>query len=335
MLARLLNSCKMLAVDIGLLAERAWHWWLAEILGMLPARFAGSGRVFAEVAGEDVNFFGPGGALREAAANSAVSLRVPPEAVLRRTLTLPVAARFRLKDILANDLERQSPLDPAAVLFTYRILAIERAAQRLVVSLILVRRDVVTAGIAALESFGLRVRNVSVAGEAGREDRLPAQRNAPRRIERRQGITLGLACLAVFLFGADLFVRAAQQQAVINALSARAAQLDVAAGRAADLRAQIDAMQAQAAFLAARRQAPSFGAILAEITNKLPDGTWLYALNDDGRTMELQGYSANASNLVATLDASKYFTGAQFRAPMTAGPQPDLQQFDLSMSLAP
>jgi Tfp pilus assembly protein PilN len=44
------------------------------------------------------------------------------------------------------------------------------------------------------------------------------------------------------------------------------------------------------------------GAILAEITDLLPDGTWLSNLNYDGREIEMQGYSSNASNLIPAFD---------------------------------
>jgi Tfp pilus assembly protein PilN len=76
------------------------------------------------------------------------------------------------------------------------------------------------------------------------------------------------------------------------------------------------------------------GVILAAITRALPDGTWLYSLDYDGETVQLQGYSTNAAALVAIFDGSALFRDAAFRAPMTQGPAPGLQQFDLSMNVA-
>jgi Tfp pilus assembly protein PilN len=236
---------------------------------------------------------------------------------------------------LQNDLERQSPVDPQAVLFTYRILAVERAASRLIVSLVLIRRDAVEAATARLQALGLRVQNIFAPDpEYGRDDVLaPPQRAAPR-LARHHLFAALLAVLALFLAGADIFVRAGQDQNIIAALAARAAQLNASAEAVQNIREQVEAGRDGAGFMAAQRLAPSMGAILAEITNRLPDGTWLTGLSYDGHALQLQGYSADASNLVPVFDASKLFTGAAFRAPMTQGPQPNLQQFDLSMDLA-
>jgi general secretion pathway protein L len=143
-----------------------------------------------------------------------------------------------------------------------------------------------------------------------------------------------LVGLAVLLVVVDLGVRAERQGQVLDALNARAARLDAAAAQVESVRDQVESLQAQSGFLAGRRAAPSMGVILAAITRALPDGTWLYSLDYDGETVQLQGYSTNAAALVAIFDGSALFRDAAFRAPMTQGPAPGLQQFDLSMNVA-
>jgi len=258
-------------------------------------------------------------------------VRIGGDEVLRRTLRLPVAARFRLRGLLAQDLERQSPVDPASVLFTFRILAIERAASQVLVSLILVRREVVEAAVRRVEAAGLRLKDVFLDGEILRDEFL-----APRRfgVTRRHGAAVVLLLLALLLGAADVAVRAERQGQVLDALSARAAALDAAAAQVEAVREQVEDLQAQSGFLAARRAAPSVGVILAAVTRALPDGTWLYSFDYDGATVQLQGYSHDAAALVAVFDGTALFRDAAFRAPMTQGPAPGLQQFDLSMSVA-
>jgi Tfp pilus assembly protein PilN len=331
----LTQRLKLWAVEAGLAAEAAWRWWLSEILWFVPARFARGGAIIAEFCGQNCSFIQDGKTIQPAE-GSLVSLRISPDAVLRRNLRLPVSARFRLREILQNDLDRQSPINPREVLLTYRILAVDRAASRLIVSLVLIRRDAVEDATARLQSFGLRVQNIFAPDpEYGRDDVLaPPQRAAPK-LARHHRLAALLALLALFLTGADVLVRAAQDQKIIASLAAQAAQLTQAATAVQAIRAQVEAGQDSAGFLATQRRAPSMGAILAEITNRLPDSTWLTGLTYDGHALQLQGFSANASNLVPVFDASKLFANAAFRAPMTQGPQPNLQQFDLSMDLAP
>jgi general secretion pathway protein L len=304
--------------------ERAWRWWVGEIVAMLPARWRAK-NLAAEVVGDELVFSGP------PAAHAAVKLHIGAEKILRRTLRLPVAARFRLRGLLAQDLERQSPVDPALVLFTFRILAIERAASQLLVSLILVRREVVEAAVRRVEAAGLRLKDVFVDGEILRDEVFSPRRHLGFR---RHLAAVVLAGLAVLLVVADLAVRAERQGQVLDALNARAARLDAAAAQVESVRDQVESLQTQSGFLAGRRAAPSMGVILAAITRALPDGTWLYSLDYDGETVQLQGYSTNAAALVAIFDGSALFRDAAFRAPMTQGPAPGLQQFDLSMNVA-
>jgi len=309
----------------GILLHRAWRWWLAETLAMLPARFRAQ-TLAADLVGDDLIFSAP------PSPQAGVKLHIGPENILRRTLRLPIAARFKLQSLLAQDLERQSPLDPAAILFTFRILAIERAAAQLRVSLIMVRRDVVESAISRVEAAGLRPREILLDGEPLRENTLAPRQNTA--LSRRHRPPLILLALALLLTASDLILRAETQSRIFATLTAQATALDAAAARAQAVRDQLQTLQAQSGFLASQRAAPSLGPILAAITNALPDGTWLYGFDDDGTTIQLQGFSTNAAALVPIFDASPLFRNAAFRAPMTQGPAPGLQQFDLSMTLA-
>jgi len=245
---------------------------------------------------------------------------------------LPVAARFRLRGLLAQDLERQSPLEPAAVLFTFKILAIERAASQLLVSLILVRRDVVEGAVGRIEAAGLRLKDVFLDGVSLRNERF-ARRRGVGVVRRHLAAVLLAAAAAVFVV-ADVGVRVERQARVLEALNAQAAQLDPAAARVEAMRDQAESLQPRIGFLAGQRAGPSLGVVLAAVTQALPDGTWLYALDYDGRQIQMQGYSNHAAALVAIFDGSALFRDAAFTAPMTQGPSPGLQQFDLSMTIA-
>lgn len=333
---KLVQFTKLLTVEGAMLAENIWRWWINEIFAMLPERWVGRGELIAEISGDEFIFVRESRGTRmpvtHLETHGTVSLRVCAQSVLRRTLRLPVSARFRLREILANDLERQCPLDPQAVLFTFQILSVERAVSRLVVSLVLLRRDLVEPAVTRLQRLGLRVKEVRAGGlGGGRDDRLTIAQ-APK-ISRRHRPAILLAFLAVAVIGTDVYVRKLQQEALIAGLSSEAAQLDIAATRARAFQNEFETARKQDDFLAKQRRQPSVGVILAEITRLLPDRSWLYNLDYDGREIQIQGYSSDASSLVAMFDSSKLFDGAAFRAPMTQGPQANLQQFDLSMNL--
>jgi Tfp pilus assembly protein PilN len=57
--------------------------------------------------------------------------------------------------------------------------------------------------------------------------------------------------------------------------------------------------------------------LLEELTKLLPDGTWLEELHMDEDTVEINGFSDRAADLVPPLENSRYFTQVEFAAPIT------------------
>jgi Tfp pilus assembly protein PilN len=57
--------------------------------------------------------------------------------------------------------------------------------------------------------------------------------------------------------------------------------------------------------------------MLQELTKLLPDGTWLQELHINEDTVEINGYSNHAAELVPPLENSPYFTQVEFTAPIT------------------
>jgi Tfp pilus assembly protein PilN len=56
--------------------------------------------------------------------------------------------------------------------------------------------------------------------------------------------------------------------------------------------------------------------LLQEVTHLLPDGTWLQELHISEETVEINGYSTHAADLVPPLENSPYFTQVEFTAPI-------------------
>jgi Tfp pilus assembly protein PilN len=56
--------------------------------------------------------------------------------------------------------------------------------------------------------------------------------------------------------------------------------------------------------------------LFQEVTHLLPDGTWLQELHISEETVEINGYSTHAADLVPPLENSPYFTQVEFTAPI-------------------
>jgi len=57
--------------------------------------------------------------------------------------------------------------------------------------------------------------------------------------------------------------------------------------------------------------------ILRELTDRLPNGTWLLALRLEGRKVDLEGLSPSASEIVPALTRDGRFRSVEFGAPIT------------------
>jgi Tfp pilus assembly protein PilN len=57
--------------------------------------------------------------------------------------------------------------------------------------------------------------------------------------------------------------------------------------------------------------------VIQQLTKLLPDGTWLQELQINEDTVEINGYSNQAAELVPPLENSPYFTQVEFTAPIT------------------
>jgi general secretion pathway protein L len=108
----------------------------------------------------------------------------------------------------------------------------------------------------------------------------------------------------------------------------------VRAARVEQLQSRIERASAQLAFLGRQKRAPLFSAILSDVTRALPDGTWIDQFDMHGARIRISGYSHSASDLIAAFDRSGRFANAQFAAPVTQGPSPGVERFDLTFEIA-
>jgi Tfp pilus assembly protein PilN len=57
--------------------------------------------------------------------------------------------------------------------------------------------------------------------------------------------------------------------------------------------------------------------ILRELTDRLPNGTWLLALRVEGRKVDIEGLSPSASEIFPALTRDGRFRSVEFGAPIT------------------
>ena len=342
-----------------------WRWWSGELLSFLPPRWrealaveqaclllsaADDGmRLELERAGQRKSV------LQLEGGNEAWSQRFETEVdenlralpvvlglssarVLRRTVALPVAALENLDAVLGFELDRQTPFKPEQVYFDSRVLRQDPGAKQAQVELLVVPRPVLEESVAALGGLAGRIAAVDVL-DARRQrlgvNLLPVERRA-RQPRTQPLIQAGLAAASVLLvfFGLAQIVQnrqaaVAEMEELVQAQRERAREVGA-------LRAQLEESAAAANFLAVQKQTQaSMVLLLNELTQRLPDDTFLTRLSVSGNQVSLSGYSSQALKLVAELQKSVVLKDAA----LSGGVQPEVRvardMFTINASYGP
>jgi general secretion pathway protein L len=137
---------------------------------------------------------------------------------------------------------------------------------------------------------------------------------------------LALACvISVFL----------RQQIALTAVARTIAERAPAAQVALALRQQLGIAASGRAAIAAAQQSGDAMQVLAELTDALPDGTWLDDLTLKSGTISIDGQSADAAALIGRFSAASGLRNPSFTAPVTRTADGKADQFSLQASIAP
>jgi general secretion pathway protein L len=123
-------------------------------------------------------------------------------------------------------------------------------------------------------------------------------------------------------------------RSVVVNLNHRLADVQQAAQGVEALRAQRNSLLEETRFLIDKKQArPVVIEIMDELTRILPDSTWLLSLQLNADNLVIQGESPASSELIEIIEASPYFYGTSFRAPVTKNPRSVLEGFQISTQI--
>jgi Tfp pilus assembly protein PilN len=166
---------------------------------------------------------------------------------------------------------------------------------------------------------------VAVARRGRALDLLPGGLR-PRRLTRAQGITLGVAAATALLLVGALLMPGYRQQRHLARINAEIARLDPQVRAAERVVRELERKRKLLTTIggieaAALRPLP----VLRELTDLLPNDTWLTTLSLDAKGVEVTGQAAAASALIPLLENSPRFEKVEFSSPVTRGR--DKEQF--------
>lgn len=344
-------------------------WWGRELLGCLPKRWRERlvqvpaelllvpqadglwlGRVRGSAVEESVQLDGAAEAsavhqaLRRLAREQTdplppVVALLPERRVLRRRLSFPAAAEENLRQVLAFEMDRQTPFRPEQVQYDYRIVGRDPASRQIGIELAVVAKEWLESELQRLAHLGVQPDVLDTLAAGVEQPRragfnlLPPERR-PRRRNPQLLWAAALGCTAIVLTAIamqqSLVVRRQALEDLRRLTQATAERAKAAAQVEAELRDKI----AGANFLVERKcTQPVALEVLLEVTRLLPDDTWLERLSFVGKELQLQGQSSQANKLISVLQNAQTLTAPQFQGIIQPDVQTNKERFNLKADL--
>jgi general secretion pathway protein L len=266
-----------------------------------------------------------------------VVLCLPRHKALIKELTLPLAAEENLREVLAFEMNRQTPFRAEQVYYDYALATRDVRKAVLTVVLVLVPRQVLEELLAALGRLGFYPDVVTTRPDQGEGllavNLIPDQDRKPRPVmARRVNALLGL--LALLLLIAAVSLPLWHKRQVIKTLEPELRAAAEQAGEVRGLREEVELLQARSRFLVEKKQSTLMMLqIINELTRILPDDTWIHRLEINGSEVQLQGQSAAAAALIPLIEASSIFHNVRFRSPITQVARSNAERFHLSADI--
>ena len=243
---------------------------------------------------------------------------VPAQRTLRRELNLPIAAEDKLRQVLSFEMDRQTPFKADQVYFDYRVVQRDLTAKNLRIDLYVVPRAQLDQELAALSAPGIALDGVdcwrSGTGSARTGLNLLPQERRVRRINRRLRLNLALGAAALVLFVIAGWMFLGNRQTALDAMQAEVDKAKVDAKQTAILSKRLKDNAVSASYLyRLKHETPSMTSMLADLTRRLPEDTFLERLTvDEKGKVEVQGQSGNANKLIEGLQKSEILDNAAF-----------------------
>jgi general secretion pathway protein L len=253
--------------------------------------------------------------------------------VLRRILTLPIAAEPRLREVMAFEIDRQTPLSADQVSFEARVLGRDIAGKTLRAELVVLPLVVLDKALADLGALAAGLAGIDVLDATGHSlgvNLLPAARRAQRGAGRTRLNAMLFTVFVVALLS-SMFMNLSNRRAELDRLQA---QVDTANAQVRDvrkLRNQLQRSVTAANFLAGRRaQQPTLLELLNDLTKRIPDDTSLEKFSINDGHIILIGQSKQAPALVGLLQASPLILSPALAGAVQTDPRTGLDRFTLT-----
>jgi general secretion pathway protein L len=275
--------------------------------------------------------------LDESAGNVPRWLMIDSWQTLRPVLNVPASAEPRLREMMAHEIDRQTPFALDQVSFEPRVLSRDPVTRQLRVELVVLPKTGLDAALARLGPMAGGLAGVDVVNADGTRlgvNLLPLVGRAARS-DRARGVNVVLAVLAIAALVAAMLLTLDNRREALVTYSNQLASAKVEASKVRQLRSALSGSVRAANFLAKQRaQQPTMLELLADLTRRIPDTTSLEKVAVNGGSVVLIGQSQQASALPGLLQDSPLIKTPTLTGSVQTDPRTGKERFTLTAVVA-
>jgi general secretion pathway protein L len=248
-----------------------------------------------------------------------VILRIGPANLLETTIELPLAAERDAVNAIGYEMDRLTPFSAADVVWSAVLDRRDRVRERVLYRLSLVPKATLQTFLTVLERIGLTATLLEAETPDGEVRRLRLNKSV-RQDARGQWMTIAWSAVGAMALVTLVLPFVAQSMELgsveqrIAALAPRIAKVDALRKTVIDGEARSDALAAERALTG------NTLAVLAAVTDIMPDDTVLTEFSLHQGRLSISGQSLAAARLIPALAAEPGFRNPAFIAPVTRAP---------------
>jgi general secretion pathway protein L len=262
-------------------------------------------------------------------------IRLAPHLGMRKLVELPLAAKDDLAQVLQFELDRLTPFKPEDVNLAWRIQETDKKAGRMRVLLEIAPKMVIDQARDIAAQFQRQAERIELATTKDGEQPLDLSQKTSETRPVSGWAKRVLRVTTLVLLIITLVLPIVKQQRVIADLDEQVSAAREAAEVSLQLRERLVSLSNEAAFLAdARNGRPTMTALLAELTDILPDHSHILQLRVSAETIDLMGLADKATDLISILARSSLLRGPAFNSPVTRDSRSDKERFHISVELS-
>lgn len=267
--------------------------------------------------------------------NRRVVLVIPNNAGLQREAELPLAAEAHLAAVSANELERWTPWRPDQAVFSVKIVERSEAEGRILIELTAVPRFVFSRPAELLKENGLALIGLlreRTDGSAQFIEVEPESRSSSNLLRRARAAAIVAAC-GIVLLVAGAFT---YKLVTIDGLERRLVEIGGEVEEAQKLAEAARKLTYQVRYAdEVKRGRASPIMVLNDLSELLPEDSWLEAMSMEGDKLTLQGRARDALSLLPLLNSSGRFRDVKFESEVIREPEAGFDTFNISATALP